>query len=62
MASRYVGGRAHYAFSTLLYTPASLSPDVALALGAQAGQAKIGDVATAGGFHLLPPRRADNDL
>ncbi len=43
-------GRAYYAFSTLLCTPASLSQEVGLALGAQAGQARIGDVARAGGF------------
>ena len=43
-------GRAYYAFSTLLCTPASLSQDVGLALGAQAGAARIGDVAAAGGF------------
>jgi 2-polyprenyl-3-methyl-5-hydroxy-6-metoxy-1,4-benzoquinol methylase len=43
-------GRAYYAFSTLLCTPASLSQDVGLALGAQAGQARIGDVVSAGGF------------
>jgi SAM-dependent methyltransferase len=43
-------GRAFYAFSTLLCTPASLSQDVGLALGAQAGQARIADVTGAGGF------------
>lgn len=43
-------GRAYYAFSTLLCTPASLSQDVGLALGTQAGPARIHDVATAGGF------------
>ncbi|HTT53511.1 MAG TPA: class I SAM-dependent methyltransferase [Streptosporangiaceae bacterium] len=43
-------GRAYYAFSTLLCTPASLSQDVGLALGAQAGAARISDVAAAGGF------------
>ncbi len=43
-------GRAYYAFSTLLCTPASLSQDVGLALGAQAGEARIRDVAQAGGF------------
>ena len=43
-------GRAFYGFSTLLCTPASLSQDVGLALGAQAGPARIRDVATAGGF------------
>ena len=43
-------GRAYYAFSTLLCTPASLSQDVGLALGAQAGEARIRDVVRAGGF------------
>jgi SAM-dependent methyltransferase len=43
-------GRAYYGFSTLLCTPASLSQDVGLALGAQAGEARIGDVIGAGGF------------
>ena len=43
-------GRAYYGFSTLLCTPASLSQDVGLALGAQAGQARIGEVVRAGGF------------
>ncbi len=43
-------GRAYYGFSTFLCTPASLSQDVGLALGAQAGQARIGDVVAGGGF------------
>jgi 2-polyprenyl-3-methyl-5-hydroxy-6-metoxy-1,4-benzoquinol methylase len=43
-------GRAYYGFSTLLCTPASLSQEVGLALGAQAGEARIGDVVRAGGF------------
>jgi SAM-dependent methyltransferase len=43
-------GRAYYGFSTLLCTPSSLSQDVGLALGTQAGPARIRDVATAGGF------------
>ncbi|MGH8889162.1 MAG: class I SAM-dependent methyltransferase [Acidothermaceae bacterium] len=43
-------GRAYYAFSTLLCTPASLSQEVGLALGAQAGEARIKDVVLAGGF------------
>jgi len=43
-------GRAFYSFSTLLCTPASLSQEVGLALGAQAGEARIRDVVTAGGF------------
>jgi 2-polyprenyl-3-methyl-5-hydroxy-6-metoxy-1,4-benzoquinol methylase len=43
-------GRTYYAFSTFLCTPASLSQDVGLALGAQAGEARLGEVVTAGGF------------
>jgi SAM-dependent methyltransferase len=43
-------GRAYYAFSTLLCVPASLSQAVGLALGAQAGEARIRDVVTAAGF------------
>jgi SAM-dependent methyltransferase len=43
-------GRTFYGFSTLLCTPASLSQDVGLALGTQAGPARIRDVATAAGF------------
>jgi SAM-dependent methyltransferase len=43
-------GRAYYGFSTLLCTPASLSQDVGLALGAQAGSARIAEVAAEAGF------------
>lgn len=43
-------GRAYYGFSTLLCTPASLSQDVGLALGTQAGPARIRDVTQAAGF------------
>jgi 2-polyprenyl-3-methyl-5-hydroxy-6-metoxy-1,4-benzoquinol methylase len=43
-------GRAYYSFSTLLCTPASLSQDVGLALGAQAGEARIRNVVTSAGF------------
>jgi SAM-dependent methyltransferase len=43
-------GRAYYGFSTLLCTPASLSQEVGLALGAQAGEARIRDVVIAGGL------------
>jgi SAM-dependent methyltransferase len=43
-------GRAYYAFSTLLCTPCSLSQEVGLALGAQAGEARIREVAASGGF------------
>jgi hypothetical protein len=41
---------AYYAFSTLLCTPASLSQAVGLALGEQAGEARIRDVVQTGGF------------
>jgi SAM-dependent methyltransferase len=43
-------GRAYYGFSTLLCTPASLSQDVGLALGAQAGEARIREVVESAGF------------
>ena len=44
-------GRAYYAFSTLLCTPSSLAQDVGLALGAQAGEARIRAIVTAAGFN-----------
>ena len=43
-------GRAFYGFSTLLCTPASLSQEVGLALGAQAGEARIAEVVRTAGF------------
>jgi SAM-dependent methyltransferase len=43
-------GRAYYGFSTFLCTPSSLSQDVGLALGAQAGEARIREVAGSGGL------------
>jgi 2-polyprenyl-3-methyl-5-hydroxy-6-metoxy-1,4-benzoquinol methylase len=43
-------GRAYYGFSTLLCTPSSLAQPVGLALGTQAGPARICDVVTAAGF------------
>ena len=43
-------GRAYYGFSTLLCTPTSLAQDVGLALGTQAGPARIRDVVTTAGF------------
>jgi len=43
-------GRTYYGFSTFLCTPSSLSQDVGLALGAQAGEARLRDVISAGGF------------
>jgi SAM-dependent methyltransferase len=43
-------GRAYYGFSTFLCTPSSLSQEVGLALGAQAGEARLREVVLAGGF------------
>jgi 2-polyprenyl-3-methyl-5-hydroxy-6-metoxy-1,4-benzoquinol methylase len=43
-------GRAFYAASTLICTPCSLSQEVGLALGAQAGEARTRAVVTSGGF------------
>jgi len=43
-------GRAYYGFSTLLCTPSSLSQEVGLALGAQAGEARIREVVADAGF------------
>jgi SAM-dependent methyltransferase len=43
-------GRAYYGFSTLLCTPSSLSQDVGMAIGTQAGPARIRDIVTAAGF------------
>jgi SAM-dependent methyltransferase len=43
-------GRMFYAASTMLCVPASLSQEVGMALGAQAGEARLREVVTAGGF------------
>jgi len=43
-------GRAFYGASTLLCTPASLSQEVGLALGAQAGEKRLREVVMSGGF------------
>jgi 2-polyprenyl-3-methyl-5-hydroxy-6-metoxy-1,4-benzoquinol methylase len=43
-------GRVFYSASTLLCVPASISQEVGLALGAQAGEKRIGEVVRAGGF------------
>jgi SAM-dependent methyltransferase len=43
-------GRLYYAASTMICVPASLSQEVGLALGAQAGEARLRQVVTAGGF------------
>ncbi len=43
-------GRIFYAASTMICVPASLSQEVGAALGAQAGEARLKQVATSGGF------------
>lgn len=49
-------GRVYYSASTLICTPASLSQEVGLGLGAQAGEARLRDVVKKGGFERF--RRA----
>jgi len=43
-------GRVFYSASTMICTPASRDQEVGLALGAQAGEARLRDVVTGGGF------------
>ena len=43
-------GRMFYCFSTMICTPASISQEVGLALGAQAGEKRLREVMTAAGF------------
>lgn len=43
-------GRAYYAFSTMICTPSSISQEVGLGLGAQAGEKRLKEVVTSGGF------------
>src|SRR6201988_714362 len=43
-------GRVYYSVSTFICTPASLSQEVALGLGAQAGERRLRQVATEAGF------------
>ena len=43
-------GRVYFAFSTTVCTPSSLSQEVGAALGAQAGEKKLREVVTSGGF------------
>jgi SAM-dependent methyltransferase len=43
-------GRMFYSGSTMICTPASLSQEVGLGLGAQAGEARLREVVTQGGF------------
>jgi tRNA A58 N-methylase Trm61 len=49
-------GRVFYSASTMLCVPASISQEVGAALGAQAGEKRIRDVVSAGGFQRF--RRA----
>lgn len=49
-------GRAYYAFSTLVCTPASLSQEGRRGLGAQAGETRLREVLTRAGFRSI--RRA----
>jgi len=49
-------GRVFYAASTMLCTPASLSQEVGLALGAQAGEGRLAEILRAAGFKSV--RRA----
>jgi SAM-dependent methyltransferase len=49
-------GRVYYGASTLVCTPASRDQEVGLALGAQAGEVRLREVARAGGFRRF--RRA----
>ena len=52
-------GRVFYGASTVICTPASLAQEVGLALGAQAGQARLTEVLKEGGFTRV--RRAAED-
>ena len=49
-------GRVFYGASTVICTPASLDQEVGLALGAQAGETRLAEVITEGGFSTV--RRA----
>ncbi len=46
-------GRLYYSASTFICTPASLSQEVGLALGAQAGEKRLREVVLEGGFRSL---------
>jgi 2-polyprenyl-3-methyl-5-hydroxy-6-metoxy-1,4-benzoquinol methylase len=43
-------GRVYYGYSTVICVPASLDQEVGEALGAQAGEARLREVVTSGGF------------
>src|SRR5918998_1702420 len=48
-------GRLYYAGSTFLCTPSSLAQEVGLGLGAQAGEARLGEVMSEAGVGRFPP-------
>ena len=50
-------GRVFYGASTMICTPASLAQEVGLALGAQAGEARLTEVLERGRLHARAPRR-----
>jgi 2-polyprenyl-3-methyl-5-hydroxy-6-metoxy-1,4-benzoquinol methylase len=50
-------GRIYYAASTVGCVATSLAQEVGAALGAQAGEARLREVITAGGFRAVRPRR-----
>ncbi|MBL8175904.1 MAG: methyltransferase domain-containing protein [Bryobacterales bacterium] len=43
-------GRAYYSGSTMICTPCAMAQDTGVALGAQAGEARLRDMVTGGGF------------
>jgi hypothetical protein len=43
-------GRVYYCASTMVCTPGSKAQEIGLALGAQAGEARLREVVTSGGF------------
>ena len=47
-------GRMYYSASTMICTPGSKAQEVGLALGAQAGEARLRDVLTKAGFGTVP--------
>ena len=48
-------GRVYYGFSTMVCTPASLSQEVGLALGAQAGERRLREVLVERRVYANPP-------
>jgi hypothetical protein len=53
-------GRMYYSASTMICTPGSKAQEVGLAVGAQAGEARLREVLTAAGFSTV--RRAAETL